>query len=75
MLTGLSGSPPVHIRSPLRKTGSTCNVPLKVIVISLVIAFVAYCSQVPANRVGHYEFSAAQLKTIQGKMKGRESLD
>ncbi|MDR4481212.1 MAG: DMT family protein [Nitrospira sp.] len=24
-----------------------------------------YCFQVPANRIGHYEFSAAQLKTIQ----------
>ncbi len=27
--------------------------------------FVEYCFQVPANRIGHYEFSAAQLKTIQ----------
>ena len=24
-----------------------------------------YCFQVPANRIGHYQFSAAQLKTIQ----------
>lgn len=29
------------------------------------IAFVEYCFQVPANRIGHYQFSAAQLKTIQ----------
>ncbi|MCS6316984.1 MAG: DMT family protein [Nitrospira sp.] len=29
------------------------------------IAFVEYCFQVPANRIGHYEFTAAQLKTIQ----------
>jgi uncharacterized protein (DUF486 family) len=29
------------------------------------IAFVEYCFQVQANRIGHYEFSAAQLKTIQ----------
>jgi uncharacterized protein (DUF486 family) len=36
-----------------------------VITISWAIAFVEYCFQVPANRIGHYEFSAAQLKTIQ----------
>jgi uncharacterized protein (DUF486 family) len=29
------------------------------------IAFVEYCSQVRANCIGHYEFTAAQLKTIQ----------
>lgn len=38
---------------------------LKVILISWLIAFVEYCFQVPANRMGHYQFSAAQLKTIQ----------
>lgn len=38
---------------------------LKVIVISWLIAFLEYCFQVPANRIGHYQFSAAQLKTIQ----------
>ncbi|OGX19467.1 MAG: hypothetical protein A3K83_01705, partial [Omnitrophica WOR_2 bacterium RBG_13_44_8b] len=37
----------------------------KVILISWFIAFVEYCFQVPANRIGHNEFSAAQLKTIQ----------
>src|SRR5579872_9433 len=37
----------------------------KVIVISWMIAFMEYCFQVPANRIGSYEFSAAQLKTIQ----------
>ena len=37
----------------------------KVIVISWLIAFVEYCFQVPANRIGHGQFSAAQLKTIQ----------
>ena len=31
----------------------------------LGIAFFEYCFQVPANRIGSYEFSAAQLKTIQ----------
>jgi uncharacterized protein len=42
------------------------NVPLyKVIVISWLIAFFEYCFQVPANRIGSYEFSVAQLKTIQ----------
>jgi uncharacterized protein (DUF486 family) len=36
-----------------------------VIVVSWGIAFVEYCFQVPANRIGHYQFTAAQLKTIQ----------
>ena len=38
---------------------------LKVVLISWGIAFVEYCFQVPANRMGHSQFSAAQLKTIQ----------
>jgi uncharacterized protein (DUF486 family) len=37
----------------------------KVILICWGIAFVEYCFQVPANRIGHYEYSAAQLKTMQ----------
>jgi uncharacterized protein len=37
----------------------------KVIVISWLIAFGEYCLQVPANRIGSYEFTTAQLKTIQ----------
>jgi len=37
----------------------------KVVVISWGIAFFEYCFQVPANRIGSYEFNAAQLKTIQ----------
>ena len=37
----------------------------KVILISWLIAFVEYCFQVPANRLGSNHFSAAQLKTIQ----------
>lgn len=37
----------------------------KVVLISWMIAFVEYCFQVPANRYGHSQFSAAQLKTIQ----------
>ena len=37
----------------------------KVILISWVIAFAEYCFQVPANRIGSYEFNGAQLKTIQ----------
>jgi uncharacterized protein (DUF486 family) len=42
------------------------NQPLfKVIVISWGIAFFEYCFQVPANRIGSYEFSVAQLKVIQ----------
>ena len=37
----------------------------KVIAISWGIAFFEYCFQVPANRIGSYEFTVAQLKTIQ----------
>ena len=37
----------------------------KVIVVSWCIAFFEYCFQVPANRIGSYEFTPAQLKTIQ----------
>ncbi len=37
----------------------------KVVLISWTIAFFEYCFQVPANRIGHAKFSAAQLKTIQ----------
>jgi len=38
---------------------------LLVILISWLIASVEYCFQVPANRIGSYVFTAAQLKTIQ----------
>ncbi len=38
---------------------------LTVIVVSWLIAFLEYCFQVPANRIGSYQFSVAQLKTIQ----------
>jgi len=42
------------------------NVPLwKVILLSWGIAFFEYCFQVPANRYGSYEFTGAQLKTMQ----------
>lgn len=37
----------------------------KVILISWMIAFFEYCFQVPANRIGSYQFTTAQLKTIQ----------
>ena len=36
-----------------------------VILTSWLIAFLEYCFQVPANRIGHQVFNAAQLKTIQ----------
>ncbi len=36
-----------------------------VIVASWLIAFFEYCFQVPANRIGHGQFSAAQLKGMQ----------
>ncbi|AEV70277.1 DMT family protein [Acetivibrio clariflavus] len=36
-----------------------------VIVVSWLIAFVEYCFQVPANRIGSNYFTAFQLKIIQ----------
>lgn len=36
-----------------------------VVLVSWGIAFFEYCFQVPANRIGSYFYSAAQLKTIQ----------
>lgn len=36
-----------------------------VIIVSWLIAFIEYCFQVPANRIGYGQFSAAQLKMIQ----------
>ncbi len=36
-----------------------------VIAVSWCIALFEYCLQVPANRIGHGYFSAAQLKVIQ----------
>jgi uncharacterized protein (DUF486 family) len=36
-----------------------------VILASWGIAFVEYCLAVPANRIGHQVYSAAELKTIQ----------
>ncbi|MCA3596573.1 MAG: DMT family protein [Methylobacterium sp.] len=36
-----------------------------VILVSWGIAFVEYCLAVPANRMGHQVYSAAELKTIQ----------
>ncbi len=37
----------------------------KVVLISWGIAFFEYCFQVPANRIGHGVFTAAQLKVMQ----------
>jgi uncharacterized protein (DUF486 family) len=37
----------------------------KVILPSWGIAFFEYCFQVPANRIGSFEFTTAQLKAIQ----------
>ncbi len=36
-----------------------------VILVSWGIAFFEYCLQVPANRMGSYQFSTTELKTIQ----------
>ena len=36
-----------------------------VVLVSWGIAFFEYCLAVPANRIGHQVYSAAQLKTIQ----------
>jgi hypothetical protein len=38
---------------------------VKVVMISWLIAFAEYCFQVPANRIGSYKYSTAQLKTMQ----------
>jgi len=38
---------------------------LIVIVAAWGIAFIEYCLAVPANRIGHSAYSAAQLKTMQ----------
>lgn len=38
---------------------------LMVILASWAIAFVEYCLAVPANRIGHAVYSAAELKTMQ----------
>jgi uncharacterized protein (DUF486 family) len=38
---------------------------LLVIPVSWGIAFFEYCLAVPANRIGHQVYSAAQLKTLQ----------
>lgn len=47
-----------HLRHP--------SAPLvTVILVSWAIAFFEYVLQVPANRIGHTHFSAAELKTIQ----------
>lgn len=35
------------------------------ILLSWMIAFLEYCFQVPANRIGYGQFTGAQLKTIQ----------
>ena len=35
------------------------------ILVSWGIAFFEYCFQVPANRIGSYQFTTAQLKVIQ----------
>ncbi|MDB5105039.1 MAG: hypothetical protein JWP91_2728 [Fibrobacteres bacterium] len=37
----------------------------KVILASWFIAFLEYCFQVPANRIGSQQFTTAQLKIIQ----------
>jgi uncharacterized protein (DUF486 family) len=37
----------------------------KVILLSWLIAFFEYCLMVPANRWGHAQFSATQLKVMQ----------
>lgn len=38
---------------------------VKVVLASWAIALIEYCLAVPANRIGHHVYSAAELKTIQ----------
>lgn len=50
-----------HLKWPQIKTG-----PIWIaIAVSWLIALFEYCLQVPANRIGHREFSVAQLKIMQ----------
>ena len=37
----------------------------KVVLFSWGIAFFEYCFMVPANRIGHGQFNATELKTVQ----------
>ena len=37
----------------------------QVVIVSWGVAFFEYCLAVPANRIGHQVYSAAQLKTMQ----------
>ena len=37
----------------------------KVVLLSWLLAFFEYCLQVPANRWGHGDFTASQLKILQ----------
>lgn len=37
----------------------------KVVLVSSLLAFFEYCLQVPANRIGYGQFTAAQLKIVQ----------
>jgi uncharacterized protein (DUF486 family) len=42
------------------------NAPLWIVIlVSWGIAFAEYCFAIPANRIGHTVYSAAQLKTMQ----------
>ncbi len=41
------------------------------IAVSWLIASVEYCFQVPANRIGHYQFTAAQLKRFKRSLRWR----
>ncbi|MFZ5615929.1 MAG: DMT family protein [Pseudomonadota bacterium] len=42
------------------------STPLLIVVVAAwAIAFIEYCLAVPANRIGHAVYSAAQLKTMQ----------
>ncbi|MYN11811.1 hypothetical protein GSY71_01420 [Pusillimonas sp. TS35] len=38
---------------------------VKIVLISWSVALLEYCLAVPANRIGHTVYSAAELKTIQ----------
>ena len=52
----------------LKFNGSNNGSPLPLFLVILAswgVAFFEYCFQVPANRLGHGTYSAAQLKTIQ----------
>ena len=58
-------SQPLIEKPASRRTGCAGVEMILAIVASWSIAFIEYCFAVPANRIGHSVYSAAELKTMQ----------